>query len=218
MSDLYLYVPAHGYSNDDPIFVSFLNGIYYVSDKTTDAFRLATTSGGTSYVQFTETITSGTVRHDASTGVSSVTGLSHLEGQSVMVMTGGEIHGTFTVTNGAITFSRALPNFQIGRAYALKIKTMRLAAPSSPEGLQSRIKRINETVARTIKSIDGEAGQEYDGTEYMDDLNTEYSETATDQTILTKGGFSTDGYTVVKSDDPYPFTLLSTIITFSVDE
>lgn len=219
MPDLILYAPAHGYSDDDPIYVSWLDGYYYVASKDTDSFKLAFTSGGSTYVQYSETVTSGYVReYDPAAVTSTVTGLSHLEGQSVYVMSGGDIHGVFTVTNGTITFNSALVNFQIGRPYALKVRTMRLSAPQSPDGVQARVKRINETVVRTIKSIYGSAGQEYDGTEYTDELNSEYDDESGDYTVLTKGGFSSDCYTIVKSDDPFPFTALAVIISFSVDE
>jgi hypothetical protein len=64
----------------------------------------------------------------------------------------------------------------------------------------------------------GKAGQEYDGIEYLEDLDTTFSTESQDDTKLTKGGFTEDAYTVISSDDPMPFTVLSTVISFEIEE
>ena len=85
MADLILYIPNHKYSDDDMIFVSWLDANYYVSDKNDNTFKLATTSGGSTLVQFTETVIEGYVREIDIVGVTTITGLDHLEGETVTV-------------------------------------------------------------------------------------------------------------------------------------
>ena len=77
MPDLICYIPNHGYSDDDPIYVSWLDANYYVSDKDSDSFKLATVAAGSTLVQFTETITDGFVREiDDSAGTTTRAGTS----------------------------------------------------------------------------------------------------------------------------------------------
>jgi len=219
MADLVIYIPHHGYSDDDPVYVSWLNDIYYVSDKDEYAFKLATTAGGTTIVQYTDEVTEGYVRKvDIASGVTDITGLDHLEGDNVYVTSGGEVYGPYTVTSGAVTVPTLLFGYQVGLPYIMKARTMRLAVPMQDNTLQSRIKRIHETVVRYVRSGSGEAGQEYGGTEYLSDLGTTYSDQSQDATILTTGGFSEDAYTIVVSKLPTPFTLLSTIVSFDIAE
>lgn len=218
MPDLICYLPAHGYSDDDQIYVSWLEANYYVSDKDSDSFKLATTSGGSALIQFTETITEGFVRKVTVSGVTTISGLDHLEGETIKVTAGGNVVGTEVVSNGEVTVSTTVFTYQAGLPYKMKVRTMRLSVPQEGNTFQTRIKRIHETVVRYIRSKFGKAGQEYNGTEYLSDLDTTFSTKSQDDTKPTKGGFSEDAYTVVTSDEPVPFTLLATIISFEVEE
>lgn len=218
MPDLICYIPNHDYSNDNKIYVSWLDANYYVSDKGDDSFKLATTSGGATLVQFTGTITSGYVRRVTVSGATTISGLDHLEGKLVKITASGNVVGSEVVSSGSITLSSTVSTYQVGLPYKMKIRTMRLAVPQEGAALQTRIKRIHETVVRYVRSKSGKAGQEYDGVEYLSDLDTTFSVSSQDDTKLTKGGFSEDAYTVITSNEPLPFTLLATIISFEVEE
>ncbi len=218
MPDLICYIPNHGYSNTNQLYISWLDANYYVSDKDSDSFKLATTSGGATLVQFSETITDGFVRQVTVSGVTTITGLDHLEGETVKVTSSGSVVGTEVVSSGSITITSTVFTYQVGLPYKMKVRTMRLSVPQEGNTLQTRIKRIHETVVRYIRSKLGKVGQEYNGTEYLSDLDTTFSTKSQDDTKLTKGGFSEDAYTVVTSDEPVPFTLLATIISFEVEE
>ena len=205
MPDLICYLPNHGYDDDDPIYVSWLDGLYYVSDEADDSFKLATTEGGATLVQFTETVTDGYVREvDDTAGTVSITGLDHLEGETVKVTAGGEVVGTEVVSSGSITVSTTVYTYQVGLPFKMKVRTMRLSVPQEGNTSQTRIKRIHETVVRYIRSMFGKAGQEYGGVEYLSDLDTTFSTQSQDDTKPTKGGFSEDAYTVITSDEPVP--------------
>lgn len=219
MSELIVYLPNHGYLEDDYVTLSWLSGGYYVRDVLSNSFKISLDKSDDKIVQYTETITTGFVREqtEPTSTTTTISGLEHLEGQQVFVTSNGEIVGSYTVNLGSITLPTTVITYQVGIPYALKIKTMRIEVPQA-NTLQSRIKRINETVVRTVKSKGGQAGQEYDDVEYLEDLDVEFSKKSKDSTVLTKGGFSEDGYTVIKSDDPYPFSVIATIISFSVDE
>ncbi|KKK61893.1 hypothetical protein LCGC14_3009770, partial [marine sediment metagenome] len=155
-----------------------------------------------------------------STATTTITGLGHLEGETVAVFADGLVQDTKVVSSSQITIVSA-STVQVGLPYTMKVRTMRLSVPTQNETLQTRIKRINSTVVRFIRSLLGSAGQEYGGTEYLQDLGATFSDEAQDTDAnkrLTTGGFSEDAYTTIISADPVPFTPLSTIISFEVEE
>jgi len=221
MADQIVYLPNHGYGNDDPLFVSWFNDIFYVSDKTANSFKLAFESGGSALAQVNRgntSITDGYVREDDGDAASAtITGLDHLEGELVYVMSSGAFVGAFTVSSGQITVPNAVTTYQVGLLYSAKIRTMRLEIPTAPTN-QSRIKRINETVLRALRSKNVKAGQEYGGREYLTEMEFEYSNNSEDKTIPTEGGFTEDAYTVIRSDTPFPATALATIVSFEIEE
>jgi hypothetical protein len=218
MPDLIALIPNHGYADETPVQVSWLDdNIYYVHDPSQNSFKLEETVDG-NVVQFTETVTDGFVREDNETATTTISGLDHLEAETVTLTSGGEVVGSFLVTNGSITLNSELTTYQVGLPYRMKVRTMRLSVPQQGNTLQTRIKRINETVVRYVRSKLGKAGQEYDGIEYLENLTTTFSTESQDDTKLTRGGMTTDAYTTITSDEPMPFTVLSTIISFEIEE
>ncbi len=219
MPDLICYIPSHGYSNTDSIYVSWLDTILYVSDKDNDSFKLATASGGATLIEFTETITEGYVREvDTSASTTTISGLDHLEGETVILTSGGAVVAREIVSDGSIAVLSDVYTYQVGLPFKMKVRTMRLSVPQEGGTMQTRIKRIHETGVRYVRSIGGRAGQEYGGTEYLTDMNATFSNASKDSVNPTQGGFSEDAYTVVTSDDPLPMTVIATIISFEVEE
>jgi len=217
MSDLICLVSNHGYSNGDQVFVSWLSDRYFVRQKTDNAFKISSTNDDLNLVQYTVNVTDGFVRFDDGTGTSTLTGLEHLEGRLVTVTSGGELIASETVTGGEITLPIELTTFQVGLPYTMKVRTMRLSIPESGT-VQSRIKRINENVTRYIRTKGGRSGQEYNGKEYLVDMDTTFSSQSQDDTKLTSGGFTEDAYTTITSETPFPCTILATIISVEIEE
>jgi len=227
MSDLLLYIPNHGYSISDTVSVSWLDANFFVRDPDNDpsidadSFKISTDDTDNNLVQFTTTITEGFVREvDTSAGTTTISGLDHLEGETVKVTSGGSVVATETVSGGSITLSSDVFTYQVGLPYKMKVRTMRLSVPQDTGTLQSKIKRVDNTVVRHIRSSEGMAGVEYEGTEYLTDLETTFSTDSADNdpdTRPTKGGYNEDAYTVVTSDEPLPFTLLATIVSVEVE-
>lgn len=228
MPDLICYIPNHGYAISDTIYVSWLDANFYVRDDDNDpaidadSFKISTDDTDDNIVQFTETITDGFVREvDLSAGTTTITGLDHLEGKTVKITSGGAVVGTETVSDGSITISSPVFTYQTGLPYKMKVRTMRLAVPSQDTTIQTKIKRIHSVVVRYIRSLLGKAGQEYDGTEYLRNIDatfsTESQDTPNDSRLI-EGGFTEDAYTVITSEDPLPFTVLATIVSFDIEE
>lgn len=219
MSDLIVYHPAHSFSENDFVFVSWFDGDFFIEDAQTDSYKLATVTGGLDIVQFTGTIYEGSVRlkDDPPGGTPEITGLTHLEAETVTVVSGGQVVATGLVSSGVIAVPEELTDYIVGILYTFKVRTTRLEAPAQPT-LQSRIKRINETVVRYIRTKDGKAGQEYGNNTYLSAMGASFSNESVDATIPTKGGFTTDAYTTVTSETPFPMTILAVIVSVEVEE
>ena len=162
-----------------------------------------------------------------STATSTVTA-AHLKGKTLAVFADGQAfdNAVADASTGAIILQKngtttTASTIQYGLPYTMKVRTMRLAIPPGETTLQTRIKRINSVVVRFIRSLLGSAGQEYDSTKYLQDLSATFSNDSQDtgeDERLAQGGFSEDAYTTIISDDPVPFTVLSTIVSFEVEE
>jgi hypothetical protein len=216
MSDLILYIPNHGYANDTPVIASWDSTIYYIADTTANSFKLALTSGGTDYLQYSTPI-SGTVRRVV-TGLTTITGLEHLEGKTVQVTGDGVYLGTFTVASGSITLPLTIYSYRLGLPYTMKCRTMRVELPNQMNTTQGTIKRLIKLELRYVKSKGGKAGQEYNGVEYLSDYNMTFSTESQDSARLVKGGYHPDGYIVIKSDEPYPMSIISAATTLEVEQ
>ena len=207
MSDLICYIPGHGFANgsDTPVFVSWLDANYWTSDEDADSFKLATTSGGTELIQFTETVTEGFVREfDDSAGITTISGLDHLAGEVVKVTSNGTLVATETVsTSGSITLTEDVFTYAAGKGYSATLIPMDLDIKGT--GL-STTKRPNRIIINIHETIGGRIGQDADNMVAIPDvaeLTTGFRE------VSLPGGYTRDTDVVVKQTDPLPMTILS---------
>ncbi len=166
------------------------------------------------------------VTYDSS-ATSTMTGGTHLIGETVAVFADGAVFDDAVVDgSGEIVLQKngnttKASTVQWGLPYTMKVRTMRHSIPQEGTTIQSRIKRINRTNIRYIRSLNGMAGQEYAGVEYLQPIEATFSIEAQDtkpDNRLSQGGFSEDAYTTIVSSDPVPFTALSSIIDIEVEK
>ncbi len=62
--------------------------------------------------------------------VTTISGLDHLEGQTVSILANGATHPDKTVSSGSITLDRSSTNVKVGLAYNSILQTMRRDAGS----------------------------------------------------------------------------------------
>mgnify|MGYP003134767244 FL=1 len=143
---------------------------------------------------------------------SSITGLDHLEGESVQILIGDAVYPNQTVTDGAITVSlpstSGYKSIEIGLGYTSKIKTMRVEAGANAGTAQGRKKRYNEVMVRLHKTV----GIKING----DQLPFRTSSTPMGQNIpeftgdkrVTNLGWDRDGQIEILQEQPLPMTVL----------
>jgi len=144
-----------------------------------------------------------------------ISGLDHLEGQTVSVLADGATHPNKTVSSGAITLDRSSTKVKVGLPYVSLLQTMRIDAGADNGTSQSKTKRIYEITARLYESIGIEIGPDLDNMERIpfrssaNAMNSGVNVFTGDKEIEFRGNYETDGFIVVRQTQPLPLTILS---------
>jgi hypothetical protein len=147
--------------------------------------------------------------------VTTISGLDHLEGQTVSVLANGATHPDKTVSSGSITLDRSSTDVKVGLAYTSLLQTMRLNAGSQNGTSQGKTKRIYDITVRMFETIGVEVGPDLSNMERIPfrssaDLMDEGIPPFTgDKEVEFRGNYETDGFIFVRQTQPLPFTILS---------
>ena len=147
--------------------------------------------------------------------VSTISGLDHLEGQTVSILANGATHPDKTVSSGSITLDRSSTSVKVGLAYTSLLQTMRLNAGSQNGTSQGKTKRIYDITVRMFETIGVEVGPNLNDMERIPfrssaDLMDEGIPPFTgDKEVEFRGNYETDGFIFVRQTQPLPFTILS---------
>jgi hypothetical protein len=152
------------------------------------------------------------------TATTSITGLEHLEGETVSILADGATHATKTVSSGAITLDRSSKKVRVGLAYDSILQTMRLEGGAGQyEGTsQGKTKRISKVTIRLFNTVGAKVGPSLTKLETIpfrttsDPLDTPVSTfLAGDKVIEFDDDYNTDAFIMVKQDQPLPLSILS---------
>lgn len=150
-------------------------------------------------------------------GSTTVSGLDHLEGETVIVLADGVVQteataGDFTVSSGNITVASGLTTVQAGLPYTVQLRTMPLSWVAQGVTIQGRIKRINEVTPRYYNSGDFDVGRDSTTKETLSIDGIATSE----ERITFPPGYDKPGYIFVYQQSPEPMTLLALMVEFMV--
>ena len=87
-----------------------------------------------------------------------ISGLSHLEGQTVSIFADGAVQPQATVTSGSITLSNPASVVNVGLPYTSQLITNRIDAGADIGTSQGKTKRISIATIRLVDTLGGEAG------------------------------------------------------------
>ncbi len=155
--------------------------------------------------------------------VTSISGLDHLEGQSVSILANGATHPDKTVSSGAISLDFAVTKAHIGLNYSSTLQTMRIEAGGTEGTAQGKTKRIHEVVLRLFRTVGVKVGSSETELDRIPFRSSAQAMTAAiplftgDKEIEFRGGFDNDGFVVVQQDQPLPLTIIGIfprLITF----
>ena len=144
-----------------------------------------------------------------------ISGLDHLEGQTVSVLANGATHPDKTVSGGSITLDRSSTKVKVGLAYTSLMQTMRLDAGSQDGTSQGKTKRIFDITIRLYESIGVEVGPDLNNMERIpfrssaNPMDSGVSVFTGDKEVEFRGNYETDGFIFVRQTQPLPLTILS---------
>jgi len=148
----------------------------------------------------------------------SLSGLSHLEGQTVSILANGSVHANKIVSSGAITLDRASTKAVVGLAYDSILQTMRIEGGAAiGEGTsQGKIKRISKVVLRLFETVGVKVGPSLSKLEAIPFRTTSSNLSAPVNTLIEgdkeiefDDDYNTDGHIFIKQDQPLPASILA---------
>lgn len=95
-----------------------------------------------------------------------LSGLGHLEGETVSILTDGAVHPDRVVTSGAISLDWEASRASVGLPFTSELVTLPIEAGGTAGTAQSKIKRVNEMAIRFVNTLGGKSGIE--GNQYLD--------------------------------------------------
>lgn len=150
---------THGLANGDRILISGVSGMtelngntYTVANVVGASFELSGVNG-TAYGTF---IPNGGVLRKY---VSTITGLGHLEGETIQVLGDGAVQADVTVSGGRVTLAESATTIQLGYAYDSKAQMLRIdagAADGTAIGKTRRTHRVGFMFHRSLGFVIGE--------------------------------------------------------------
>ena len=228
---LVVTAPSHGFSDGDTVDISDVwvvddtenrgkklstelvgNGLT-IANKTTNTFQLQLNGATLDSTNFPVYYGGGKVRKQ----VTSLAGLWHLEGQSVVGNSNGDVIGPLTVTNGRITLPNGASRVHVGLPYTATIETLRINVPSSTgETIQGKDKKLSKLSVRTNRCMGMQVGPDENT---MRDVKFGLPERfgqprklfEGDKETTLKPNWSKEGQFFIKQVEPMPLTVLALI-------
>jgi len=147
--------------------------------------------------------------YDSTSATSTITGLDHLEGETVQVLADGEVFDDATVSGNQITLKKATvvttaSTVQVGLGYTSTLKPMKLNIADL--GLATT-KKISRAIINLYNTIGGEMGTTMSN---VKDIPTGTDALfAGEKELSMPGGYSRAGDIIVRQTQPLPMTVLS---------
>ena len=144
----------------------------------------------------------------------SVSGLTHLEGETVTILADGSAHPNKTVSSGAVTLDRSATKVHIGIGYTSQLKTMRVEGGSAQGISQGAIKRIHDVTVRLYRTVGAKLGSSESNTDLIhfrssaDEMSQALDLFTGDKTIEFPNGYDTDAHVFVSQEQPLPMTVI----------
>ena len=144
-----------------------------------------------------------------------ITGLGHLEGESVVGLANGSYVSPRTVTGGQITLPVAATVAHIGKAYTGIIQTMRPEVQTQKGTIQGKVKKVNGGHIRVYQSATFKVGvDESNLDEYFDKervliMGAPYPLYTGDIQFTYDERWAKDGRVMIVQDKPMPLTVIA---------
>ena len=149
------------------------------------------------------------------TPVTTLSGLSHLNGKVVDILADGAVHPQRTVTAGAITLDYAASKVHVGLPMTSDLRTLPLAMEGAQAAGQGTVKNINKVHLRVSQSSVVQAGpafnrlREYPARAVSDPYGSAPALRDGELSLTIDPSWNQDGALCVRQSLPLPLTVLS---------
>ena len=157
-----------------------------------------------------------------STATSTISNLTHLEGETVKVLADGAVHPDRTVSSGTITLDNDASVVQVGLGYHHDLETLKLDVGNpagSAVGKDKRLREVtlvlHETGALTI-GAERDNLKEESLREVSDAMDTAVPLFTGEFVAEIEGDFETDPRVIIRQDEPTSFNLLAMVADLRV--
>ncbi|SOE49126.1 hypothetical protein [Orrella dioscoreae] len=154
----------------------------------------------------------------------SISGLGHLEGQTVQILTDGAAHPDRVVEGGQITLQIEASVVHAGLPAPCAMATMSIEAGASNGTAQAKKKRLTNVSVRMHRSLGGNLGPERDETETMDFRRPSQPMGAApplfsgDYSVSWRGGYEGIAKIWYTNNQPLPATILAFMPVVSTND
>jgi len=148
------------------------------------------------------------------TATATLSGLYHLEGETLTVIANGAAHPDVTVSNGSVTLNYSATTAALGFKYTSNMQTMRIESGSRDGTSQGKPKRVHALTARFFETVGAEIGNSSNETDRIpfrssaDDMDEGIPLFSGDKNIEFPGGFDDDRL-YVRQEQALPLTVLA---------
>ena len=145
---------------------------------------------------------------------STLSGLDHLEGETVKIIINGATHPDKVVSSGSISLDIATTDAVVGLGYDSLLKTMRIDEGAGITD-QTKTKRIYDVTVRFFETVGAKVGPNENTLDIIPFRDSSAAMTAPvplftgDKSTEFPSDYGTDGFVVVKQDQPLPMTVLA---------
>jgi hypothetical protein len=145
----------------------------------------------------------------------SISGLSHLEGETVQILADGAVHPEQKVVSGLVTLRTAASQVSVGLQYTSDLQTMRIEAGSADGTSQSKIKRFHKIDIRFYETLGCQFGASEDNLDTIffrstnDKMDQAPDRFSGDKEQAFPSGYNTDGRIFIRQEQPLPLTILA---------
>lgn len=222
--------PSHGFSNGDTVDI---RQVYEVTANNTQQEQLSTDYNGTGYTVANVTTNTFELQNAGSDvdgsgfaayssggevreAVTTVSGLWHLEGETVVAAANGYAYTDLTVSNGAITIPDAASQISVGLPYRCQVITLPIATysdDSSSVGSQTNISSVTVQVLRSMGMWTGPSTDQMREAKFglPSGWGQPLAVVSDDITVTLKGDWKQRRQVVVEQRSPLPLTILGLV-------
>lgn len=151
----------------------------------------------------------------------SLSGLTHLEGETVSILADGAVHPTRVVASGAITLEVPAVVVQVGLPIQADAKTLPLAMQVDAGFGQGRYKNINKAWLRVYRSSGIWIGPDEDNLVEAKQRTTELygvppALKSEEISVMLTPSWADSGWVYIRQNDPLPLTVVSLTLEVSI--